>query len=157
MTRWVMRSVLPPTYAERSPMIPPRTEPMSVEATPTIERHAGAMDDARVDVAAEMVGAEPVLAARRRQALGGVGGDRIVGLELVGEDRGEQDHEHDGAARRAERLLPAEAGEHRPGAAAGRAAPAAPRLAPAPSGLAAIAHPRVEDAVEHVDERGSTG
>ena len=36
MKRWVMRSVLPPTYAERSPMIPPRTEPMSVEATPTM-------------------------------------------------------------------------------------------------------------------------
>ena len=86
------------------------------------ERHPGAVDDARVDVAAEMIGAEPVLAPRRRQALRGVGGDRIVRRELIREDGGEHDHEHDRAAGRAEWFLPAEPREHGP-----RAEPSADR------------------------------
>ena len=54
--------------ADRSPMMPPSTEPSSVDATPDDERDPRAVHDAAVDVAAEVVGAQPVLGARARRA-----------------------------------------------------------------------------------------
>ena len=69
--------------------MPPSTEPSSVEADAHDERDARAVDDARVDVAAEMVGAEPVLRARRARASAAASvAIGVVGRELVGEDRG---------------------------------------------------------------------
>jgi len=35
MMRWTTRSVLPPTYPERRPMTPPRSEATAVEPRPT--------------------------------------------------------------------------------------------------------------------------
>ncbi len=50
------------------------------------ERHAGAVHEPRVHVAAQVIGAEPVLLARLGQRRGGLRGDGVVGRELVGED-----------------------------------------------------------------------
>ena len=73
------------------------------------EGNAGPVQDAGVDVAPEVVCPEPVGGARGGEGGRGVGGDGIVGLQHVGEDGREHDKEHDEAARRAQRLLAAEA------------------------------------------------
>ena len=126
--------------------MPPSTEATSVEPSPTRRRNAGPVQDAGVDVAPEMVCPEPVGGARASEGGRGVGGDGIVGLQHVGEDRREHDDEHDEAARGAQRLLAAEAQQGLRPARIRRAHGAATTTIP----LAAIAHPRVEHAVEHV-------
>ena len=65
ITRWATRSILPPAYAgqQADDAAEHRAEQRGAEADD--QRDAGAVHDARVDVAAEVVGAEPV---RRRSA-----------------------------------------------------------------------------------------
>ena len=78
------------------------------------QRDARAVHDPRVDVAAEMIGAEPVLRAQPGERGGGVGRDGIVRLENVREDGRQQHHEDQHAAGGAERLLLREARENDP-------------------------------------------
>ena len=64
------------------------------------------MDDPAEDVAADVVGAEEVLAARRGQADLGVCLQGIVGGEDVGEDRREDEKQDQGGGGGAQRLSP---------------------------------------------------
>jgi hypothetical protein len=50
-------------------------------------------DDAAKNVAAELVGAEPVRRGRRLQCRNGIAGERIVGNHVGTEQRGKQDHD----------------------------------------------------------------
>ena len=77
------------------------------------------MHDAAIDVAPQVIAAEPVVGARAGERVGGVGRDRIVRREGLGEDRRQQHHQHDPAPDRAERLLRTEAADRRPRAGAG--------------------------------------
>ena len=73
------------------------------------ERHAGAVHEPRVHVAAQMIGAEPVLLARLDQRGGGLRGDGVVGRELIGEHRGERHDEQEQPAEGPQRLAAREA------------------------------------------------
>src|SRR5262249_13099752 len=86
-----------------------RADPDREQAHP--ERDASAVDDAAQDVAADVVGAEWMCPARRRQTDLRLRGDRIVRRDDVGEDRRER-QKHDEARRPgAERLAPQGVGE----------------------------------------------
>ena len=112
---------LPPNVAGQEPDDPAQHRGHERRAQAHQQRDTRPVENARVDVAPQVVGAEPVGGAGRRQSGGGVGRDRIVRLELVGEDGSERDRHHDDAARGAERLLAAEGQEPGPH-------PRAPRL-----------------------------
>src|SRR5262249_37659055 len=74
------------------------------------ERDASAVDDAAQDVAADVVGAERMRPAWRRQTDLRLRGDRIVRRDDVGENR-RQRQQHDEAGRHgAERLAPPRVG-----------------------------------------------
>ena len=60
------------------------------------QRRAGAVDDAGQHVAAELVGPEPVLRRRRQVDAEQALRDRVIGCDLVGEDRHQDDgDQHD--------------------------------------------------------------
>ncbi len=86
--------------------------PDSHREQPDPQRDAASVDDAAEDVAADVVGAEEMHAAGGGQADLGVGFQRIVGREHVGEDRGEDQQHDDGAGGGAEGL-PSEYGPER--------------------------------------------
>ena len=75
----------------------PTTSPMEIDSTATAsaddQRHARAVDRAGPDVAAELVGAEPVRGARRPQPLERVQPERIGGPQQRREDRAEQQNQ----------------------------------------------------------------
>ena len=60
-----------------------------------VERDARAVDDARVDVAAELVGAEPVRRRRRLQAVGEILGGRRMGRDPWRQRRDQHQRQHD--------------------------------------------------------------
>ena len=68
------------------------------------QRDPAAVDDAAEDVAADVVGAERVIAAGRRQSNVGLRGQRVVRRQHVGEERGEHEHSDQRRRHRAERL-----------------------------------------------------
>ena len=78
-TRWVDEVGLAAGVAGQEPDDPAEDRAEQRRGDAHDERDARAVDDARVDVAAEVVGAEPVLGARRGQGRRGLGGDGIVG------------------------------------------------------------------------------
>ncbi|MBM3220078.1 MAG: hypothetical protein FJZ38_15630 [Candidatus Rokubacteria bacterium] len=71
---------------------------------PDEQRDARAVHDAAHQVAPELVGAEPVLAARARELLPVVRAVGVVRREQLGRPGHDQHREDDEAARRAERL-----------------------------------------------------
>ena len=114
------------------------------------DRHPGAEDHPAEHVAAETVGAEPVRRARRLEAWS-VLGQRIGGGDQVAEDDQQQPGAGDRQARRSSAGGAAPAG----GGAAGSAGDRSPRPRRA-SGRdeprSRRAHPRIDHAVEHVDD-----
>ena len=68
------------------------------------QRGAGAVDQARQHVAAELIGAEPVLETRRLAQPVERIGDRIVGCDDVGKYRHDDHDEDDDCAGRAQRI-----------------------------------------------------
>ena len=105
MKRWTIMSVRPPKYAEATPMIAPSVQPISDDEEADRERRLRAVDDARKHVAAEVVGAEQMLARRRREDAAVVDRQRVVRRDPLGE-RGRDEHQHDdGEPGGAERLL----------------------------------------------------
>ena len=91
---------------------------------------ARAEQDAGQQIAAELVGAEPMRPARRLGHRREIVGGRVVGREHVGEDAGEPEHQHQDDADRADRLAAQEIPDDRERAArrqrARRAAPETP-------------------------------
>ena len=73
------------------PASPPIRNTSATEAHRDEGIEPGRDDDAAEDVAAQLIGAEPVRRRRRLQRRGGVAGQRIVGHDVGAEDRGEQD------------------------------------------------------------------
>ena len=79
---------------------------------PDGDRHAGAVDDPAPEVAAEVVGAEPVRQARRLHARAA---DRLVVAirrDALGEDRHDEHRDDEHRTDRAQRLAPDEAPHH---------------------------------------------
>jgi len=70
-----------------------------------VERDARAVDQARQEIAAELIGPEPVRAVHRDEALGQARLREAVRRDDIREHRGREHDHHDGAADRAERLL----------------------------------------------------
>jgi len=84
------------------------------------QRGAGAVDDARQDVAAELVRAEQVLGVRRRAAGAQVLVRRVLGGELRREDRHDDQEQHDDGADHAQAVAPEAAPDVAAGAGGGR-------------------------------------
>ena len=103
-TRCVTRSNQPSRYPDNRPTMTPMPLPSAIAPSATGERDARAVDDAAVHVAAHEIGAEPVLPARPRQRVRGVGRERVVHRDVRREGRGEQEQHHDHRAGRAKRV-----------------------------------------------------
>ena len=70
----------------------PMTEAMVATAKPTMQRNTRAVDHARIDIAAQHVGAEPILRRWCTQPLDGRKSGRV---HCAQEWRQERDQEHD--------------------------------------------------------------
>src|SRR5262249_11309960 len=82
-------------------------------ADPDRERNPRAVDDPRIDVATEWIGAQPVGTIRGRERERGICRERVVAREDVREHCGEHERAHEGGARRAERIAPNEIAQPR--------------------------------------------
>src|SRR6185503_6262827 len=80
---------------------------------PDHHRDLGAVHDPAVDVAAQLVGAEPVGAARRLEGVEQRGLVEVIRRHPVGEDGHGEEQQHDGTADGADRLAHDEIAEQR--------------------------------------------
>ena len=100
VTRPTMRSVQPPKNPAAGAGERADREGQRHRGERDGEVEARGDDDPAQDVAAELVGAEPVRARRRLQRLRGVARERIVGRDRRAEQRRTSDEEQEAARRR---------------------------------------------------------
>ena len=79
----------------------PMQSARAIADSATLERHRRAVHQPRVEIAAEMVGAEPVRERRRRETVHHVELVRIGGRDPGREERRDQHQHHDAEPRRA--------------------------------------------------------
>ena len=103
------------TKPEIRPMNVPMTEASSATEKPTISDTREPVDHPRIDVAAQHVGAEPIVARRRARALGRRQRGRIHRARDTGAKIAMQHHDQPAARRRRDgRMAPDEAARRRP-------------------------------------------
>ena len=88
--RPTMRSVQPPKKPAATPDSPPSRNTSATENTRDAEIEPRRGDDAAEDIAAQLIGAEPVRRGRRLQRRRGVARQRIVGRDQRAEDRAQR-------------------------------------------------------------------
>ncbi len=99
---------------DRAPTARPIAKASTVASSPMPDRPPGAVDDARVHVAAALVGAEEVLGAGRQQGRSHIGLQRILRSRRAGGTRdGRDQREHEAARPTAARWAPVMRGPSR--------------------------------------------